>query len=234
MRAGDQPIDAGMPAVLGAGRRRQDHQPLGPAADGHVGVASRDIDAAGTRGVGRVTSTTAGRRGRPGGAASDPVKAAGMCWATRIGQGKSRECRQHRVQRRRPTSRRPDEHQPRARRPRAGVRGRGLGGAARRGTMGAERARARRRSARRCERRTATRWRPRSPSRPGSARTRRSPATPRRRAWPRNRPRPTPAPPAWSAPSAVRDETITTGQGRSTMIRSRQPARPCAASGRPA
>jgi hypothetical protein len=45
--ARDEAVDAGMPAMLGAGRRRQHDRPAGAQADDHVGIATGDMHHAG-------------------------------------------------------------------------------------------------------------------------------------------------------------------------------------------
>ena len=207
-------------------RRGHDDGAAWPHADDDVRVAPADIDGPGPSGTGRVTSMTRNAQSRSSRRDSGPVNAAGMCWATRTGQGNRLATA---------TVGLPAPAGPRSR-CRPGPRSRALprhpghehghGCTAGRARLAqprraSGRARSRTRSVRRSVRRRRAR---------DAARTRSTSAGPNSsiasEIAPSGLAMKSTAPSCiassvTSAPAAVSDETMTTGQGRSTMIRSR-------------
>ena len=114
----NEPVGAWMPGIVGIGRRGHGDQPGRPPRRRRYrrrpGRYRRGPAAAGRCAT---TSTRSARTARPAAAPSAPVKVAGMCWATTIGQGKSAGSGvEQRLQRRRPAGRGADQHQAIARR----------------------------------------------------------------------------------------------------------------------
>ena len=211
----------------GGGHRRP--PAAGRAADDQVGVAAADIDV--TR-----RAAAVGSRHLAHGQRAEPVEPArqraGEARRHVLGDQRSaRESRPAAAPAARPAPAARRSRSPTSTRPSPADRA----GAA--GAPAGDRTRLRRGCRRRCRREAHALGQAQAAcagAAPAAARTfstssgasRRSPATPRPPAWRRNRPRPGAAPPASRRrPASVSDETITTGHGRSSMIRSRQ-ARP--------
>ena len=223
--AAHQAVGARMPGIVAVGGT----PPRQPVAAGRsdIGIAAPDIDMPGRKSGAACTSVTVRAHSPSSRRASGPVKPAGMCWATTIGQGK------------RPAAGSAALPAPAARRwmcppapgPRPVLRGRRRFGRLRRNVAADPwRTRSRRRRLARSRagggadvvdqlRRSAHRSSEIAPRGFGDeihgAEAQRFQGR-------------------IGTPAAVREETMTTGQGCSIMIRSRHRARPFAACGCPA